>query len=124
MKKIIIEVRDDAPIGKALEGTIKLVSETEGVFTEWRRSVREKSTRVKRVFKKLIHGRVSASEDDVRLTLCIDRHETRIDDETLTQVLEYDCSEACSTTEIWEEVGGPLHDDDDKGCKRVNPWNK
>lgn len=120
MKKIIIEVRDDAPMGKALEGTIKLVSETEGVFTEWRRSVREKSTKVKRVFKKLIHGRVSASENDVRLTLCIDRHETRIDDETLTQVLEFDCSEACSTTEIWEEIGGVLHEDK---SKRVNPLN-
>ena len=121
MKKIIIEVRDDAPMGKALEGTIKLVSETEGVFTEWRRSVKENSTKVKRVFKKLIHGRVSASENDVRLTLCIDRHETRIDDETLTQVLEFDCSEACSTTEMWEEIGGVLHEDK---SKRVNPWNK
>ena len=132
MKKITIMVRDDAPMGKALEGTIKLVNETEGVFTEWKRSVRDNSTKAKRVFKKLLHGRVSASKDDLRLTLCIDRHETRIDDETLTQVLEYDCSEACSTTEIWEEAGGILHendddtlryDNDDKGYKRVNPWN-
>lgn len=105
MKKIIIEVRDDAPMGKALEGSIRLTSETEGVFTEWKRSVRCSSMQKKRVYKKLIHGRVSASEDDVRLTLCIDRHEMRIDDESLTQVLEFDCSEACATTEIWEEGG-------------------
>lgn len=129
--EIKINVRDDAPMGKALEGSIKLISPTEAVFTEWKRSVRSASTQKKRVFKKLIHGRVSASEDDVRLTLCIDRHETRIDDETLTQVLEFDCSEACATTEIWEEEGGILNDslrydndDDDKGYKRVNPWNK
>lgn len=129
MKKIIIEVRDDAPMGKALEGSIKLVSETEGVFREWKRSVATRTTK-KRVFKKLIHGRISASEDDLRLTLCIDRHETRVDDETLTQVLEFDCSEACSTTEIWEEEGGILcphpSSPDGRGeqCKRVNPWNK
>lgn len=104
MRQIIIEVRDDAPMGKALAGTIKLVSETKGVFSEWRRSTRTRTTR-KRVFRKLVHGRISASEDDVRLTLCIDRHEMRIDDETLTQVLELDCSEACATTEIWEEGG-------------------
>ena len=120
MKKIIIEVRDDAPLGKALEGTIKLVSEKEGVFTEWRRSVTTRTMK-KRVYKKLVHGRISASDDDVRLTLCIDRHETRIDDETLTQVLEFDCSEACNTTEIWEEKGGVLHEDK---SRRVNPWNK
>ena len=33
MKKIIIEVRDDAPMGKALEGTIKLTSDNTGVAT-------------------------------------------------------------------------------------------
>lgn len=121
MKKIIIEVRDDAPTGKALEGTIKLISETHAIFREHKRSVEKNSTRNKRVFKKLIHGRVSASENDLRLTLCIDRHETRVDDETLTQMLEFDCSEACSTTEIWEEVGGILHDNYNR--KRVNPFN-
>lgn len=125
--KITINVRDDAPMGKALSGTIKLVNRREAVFNEWKRSDRGANQKPKRVFKKLIHGRVSASEDDVRLTLCIDRHETRIDDETLTQVLEYDCSEACAMTEIWEEDGGLLHDDDndddDKGYKRVNPKN-
>ena len=104
MKKIIIEVRDDAPMGKALEGTIKLISETEGMFREHKRSMGVRTTK-KRVYKKLVHGRISASDDDVRLTLCIDRHEARIDDETITQVLEFDCSEACSTTEIWEEGG-------------------
>lgn len=104
MKKIIIEVRDDAPMGKALEGTVKLVSETEGVFTEWGRSMRTRTTK-KRVYKKLVHGRISASDDDVRLTLCIDRHEARIDDETITQVLELDCSDACAVSEVWEEGG-------------------
>lgn len=131
MKKIIIEVRDDAPMGKCLEGTVKLVSDTHAIFREHKRSMATRTTK-KRVYKKLVHGRISASDDDVRLTLCIDRHETRIDDETLTQVLEFDCSEACSTTEIWEEAGGPLHDtlryDDDTlrydDRKRVNPWNK
>lgn len=122
MRKIIIEVRDDAPMGKALEGTIKLVSETEGVFREWKRG-RALRTTQKRVYKKLVHGRISASDDDVRLTLCIDRHEIRIDDETLTQVLEFDCSEALSTTEIWEEEGGILYPNNDEDCKRVNPLN-
>ena len=120
MRKITIEVRDDAPIGgKALEGTVKLTSETTGVFTEWKRSVRTR-TQKERVYKKLIHGSISASEDDVRLTLCIDRHETRVDDETLTQVLEFDCSEACSVTEVWEEDGGVLSEDK---SRRVNPLN-
>lgn len=104
MKKITIEVRDDAPLGKALEGTIKLTSDNTGVFNEWKRKSGYRIMK-ERVYKRLLHGRISASKDDVRLTLCIDRHETRIDDETITQVLEYDCSEACSTTEIWEEGG-------------------
>ena len=128
MKKIIIEVRDDAPMGKALEGTIKLTSDNTGVFNEWKRKSGYRIMK-ERVYKRLLHGRISASKDDVRLTLCIDRHEARIDDETITQVLEFDCSEACSTTEIWEEEG-ILHDDDAlrydndyKGGKRVNPLN-
>ena len=103
MKKIIIEVRDDAPLGKALEGSIKLIGENEGVFTEWKRSARDYRVMERRIYKRLLHGRVSASKDDLRLTLCIDRHESRLDDATLTQVLEFDCSEACATTEAWEE---------------------
>lgn len=105
MKKITIEVRDDAPVGKALEGSIRLTSENEAVFHEYNRSRLNYRVMKKRVFKKLLHGRVSASEDDLRLTLCIDRHESRLDDETLTQVLEFDCSEACATTESWEDEG-------------------
>ena len=128
MKRIIIEVRDDAPMGKALEGSIKLISDTQAIFREHKRSVATRTNK-KRVYKKLVHGRISASDDDLRLTLCIDRHETRIDDETLTQVLEFDCSEACSTTEIWEEEGGvldplPTSPGGGEGCKRVNPLNK
>ena len=103
MKKIIIEVRDDAPLGKALEGSIKLIGENEGVFTEWKRSTRDYRVMERRVYKRLLHGRVSASKDDLRLTLCIDRNESRLDDTTLTQVLEFDCSEACATTKAWEE---------------------
>lgn len=38
MKKITIEVRDDAPVGKALEGSIRLTSENEAVFHEYNRS--------------------------------------------------------------------------------------
>lgn len=101
--KILIEVRDDAPLGKALEGTIRLIGENEGVFTEWKRSARDYRVMERRVYKRLLHGRVSASKDDLRLTLYIDRHESRLDDETLTQVLEFDCSEACATTKAWEE---------------------
>lgn len=104
MKKIIIEVRDDAPMGKALEGTVKLVSDTHAIFREHKRSMATRTTK-KRVYKKLVHGRISASDDDVRLTLCIDRHEARIDDETITQVLELDCSDACAVSEVWEEGG-------------------
>lgn len=103
MKKITIEVRDDAPLGKALEGSIKLIGENEGVFTEWKRSTRDYRVMERRVYKRLLHGRVSASKDDLRLTLCIDRNESRLDDATLTQVLEFDCSEACATTKAWEE---------------------
>lgn len=103
MKKVTIEVRDDAPMGKALEGSVKLTSENTGVFTEWKRNGYRHTK--ERVYKRLLHGRISASKDDMRLTLSIDRHEMRIDDETLTQVLEFDCSEACATSEAWEEGG-------------------
>lgn len=56
-------------------GTIALVSPSEGNFSAWK-SKRNKGE--VRKFIKLPHGRASVGKENVRLTLCIDRHETGV----------------------------------------------
>ena len=60
--------------GNRIQGSIGLVSPTEGNFNAHRKSTDRRMTR----FIKLAHGRASVTEERVSLTLRIDRKETDI----------------------------------------------
>jgi len=60
--------------GNRIQGSIGLVSPTEGNFNAHRKSADRRMTR----FIKLAHGRASVTEERVSLTLRIDRRETDI----------------------------------------------
>ena len=60
--------------GNRIQGSIGLVSPTEGNFNAHRKSTDKRMTR----FIKLAHGRASVTEERVSLTLRIDRKETDI----------------------------------------------
>ena len=61
--------------GNRIQGSIGLVSPTEGNFNAHRKSTDKRMTRF---INKLAHGRASVTEERVSLTLRIDRKETDI----------------------------------------------
>lgn len=61
--------------GSRVKGSIALVSPKEGNFNAWRSA---KGKREVRKYIKLPHGRASISEENVRLTLRVDRDETGV----------------------------------------------
>lgn len=75
--------------GNRIQGSIGLVSPTEGNFNEHRRQTYMcPDTK----FVKLAHGRASVSDERVSLTLRIDRRET---DVVPHQVIEHESQVAC-----------------------------
>lgn len=61
--------------GKRIRGSIALVTPKEGNFSAYATS---RGMRKVRKFIKLPHGRASVSEEDVRLTLCVERMEQHV----------------------------------------------
>ena len=74
---------------KRIQGSIGLVSPTEGNFNEHRR---QPYMRPETIFIKLAHGRASMTHERVSLTLRIDRREADI---VPHQVIESESQEAC-----------------------------
>lgn len=61
--------------GKRIRGSIALVSPKEGNFSAY---ATQMGVRKVRKFIKLPHGRASVSEENVRLTLCVERMEQHV----------------------------------------------
>ena len=75
-----IQIPDGLELGKIYKGSIYLTANAEGHFRKYNISNKKS---VKRRFKKLSHGRVSWTKDDVRVSIYVDRHEQNIDPQTV-----------------------------------------
>ena len=82
-------------------GTIALVSPTEGNFNAYQR----RKPNVHRDYIKLPHGRVSMSQENVRLTLNIALDEANI---VPADAVLYECQEASTFIETMMQKGGRL----------------
>ena len=71
-----IQIPDGLELGKIYKGSIYLTANAEGHFRKYNISNKKS---VKKHFKRLSHGKISWTKDDVRLSIHIDRHEQGIE---------------------------------------------
>lgn len=92
-----IQIPDSLEIGKIYKGSIYLTANAEGSFRKYNIS---SNSKIKRAFKKLSHGRMSWNNDDIRLSISIDRNEHRTKP---SEIVYGDCESAYLTLLEMEE---------------------
>jgi len=70
-----IQLPDGMPLEKVIKGSIYLTANAEGSFRMYNISDNKGA---KRCFKRLSHGRISWTKDNVRLNIHIDRSEVNV----------------------------------------------